>query len=134
MGHRRKRNQPHGTTIRQTRCRYRNVLRLLASALCAGQNTEIQTTKAKRTMTDNQTSNVKGLYAIFDSVAGFYSPVFQAENDAHAIRMFQSSIDMNHKNDFALWKIGQYDNDNGNIIEFTPKLTTHGKNLKEPKQ
>ncbi|AXL15031.1 nonstructural protein [Microviridae sp.] len=83
-------------------------------------------------MTDTA-ENFKGLYAIFDSVAGFYSPVFQAENDDHAIRMFHSSIDMNHKNDFALWSIGQYDNDRGHIIERTPTLTMHGKNLQEKK-
>lgn len=70
---------------------------------------------------------MKHLYSIFDSVAGFYSPVFQAENDAHASRMFVSSIDLDHKHDFALWKLGEYDQDNGTIYEKTPTLVLHGK-------
>lgn len=79
---------------------------------------------------------MKKLYSIFDCVAELHSPVFQAENDDHAIRMFSQSIDMTHKNDFSLWYLCDFDQDNGKIILGTPRLAMAGKNLaskKEPK-
>lgn len=77
---------------------------------------------------------MKKLYTIYDTVAGFYSPVFQAENDAHAIRMFTQSIDFNHRFDFALWHCADFDSDTGQIHQLVPQLITHGKNLKERQQ
>lgn len=75
---------------------------------------------------------MKPIYSIYDSVAGFYSPVFQAENDAHAQRMFIQSIDLAHKADFALWRLGTFDTDNGTIQETkVPTLVVHGKNLED---
>lgn len=71
----------------------------------------------------------KRLYAIYDSVAGFYSPVFQAENDPHAVRMFDQSIDHAHKGDFSLWFLAEYDQDTGDIHEKTPTQTLHGNSL-----
>lgn len=69
------------------------------------------------------------LFSIFDAVAGFYSPVFVAENDNHAIRMFNQSIDMDHKVDFNLWQLGAFDNDTGEITDTTPRLVLAGQSL-----
>ncbi|AXL15585.1 nonstructural protein [Microviridae sp.] len=80
---------------------------------------------------------IKNLYSIYDSVAGFYSPVFIAENNAHAIRMMTQSIDMNHKTDFALWKLGTFNPDTGEIRETDkPTMIQSGQSLeiKEPLQ
>jgi len=73
---------------------------------------------------------MKPIFTILDTVADFYSPLFQAENNDHAIRMFESSIDLDHKADFSLWRIGQYDQDKGNLSSVEHTLVAHGKNLK----
>lgn len=76
-------------------------------------------------------ASTKPIFSIFDSVAGFYSPVFLAENDQHAIRMFTQSIDLDHRHDFTLWRLGTFNSDNGAITETkTPLLVEKGKNLK----
>jgi len=81
-------------------------------------------------MTDKMKS-LKPMYSIYDSVAGFYSPVFHAQNDNHAVRMFSQSIDLNHKPDFTLWLIGQFDDENGHIYDYRePTLIEKGINLK----
>jgi len=72
---------------------------------------------------------MKPLFTIYDSVAGFYSPCFLAENEAHATRMFKQSIDLDHKHDFALFVIGAFDPDDGTIHEKTPAIVIHGNNL-----
>lgn len=74
------------------------------------------------------------MYAIFDSVAGFYSPIFTANNDAVAIRMMQSSIPMEHKTDYVLYMLGQFDNATGEIKHQQPKPIFHGSNFEEPNQ
>jgi len=79
----------------------------------------------------SKVKQLKAMYSIHDSVAGFYSPVFHAQNDNHAIRMFHSSIDLNHKADYSLWLIGQFDDENGNIYDYRqPTLIEKGINLK----
>ena len=78
---------------------------------------------------------VKTLYSVFDSVAGFYSPVFMAENDAHATRMMESSIDLKHKADFTLWMVARFNTDTGAITESRePRLIEKGINLKGNEQ
>ncbi|AXL15021.1 nonstructural protein [Microviridae sp.] len=73
---------------------------------------------------------IKNLYSIYDSVAGFYSPVFIAENNAHAIRMMSQSIDMKHKTDFALWKLGTFNTETGEICDTTkPMMIQSGQSL-----
>jgi len=75
---------------------------------------------------------MKNLYTIYDSIAGFYSPVFTAENDAHATRMMNQSIDLNHKADFTLWSPGQFNSENGEIkTNKSNRLVEKGQNLKE---
>jgi len=73
---------------------------------------------------------MKPLFTVLDTVAELYSPIFQAENNEHAIRMFETSIDLDHKSDFSLWKIGQYDQDKGELQSIDSTLVAHGKNLK----
>ena len=79
---------------------------------------------------------IKNLYSIYDSVAGFYSPVFMAENNAHAIRMMAQSIDIAHKADFALWSLSDFNTDTGEIGQYRPVMIQSGQSLeiKEPAQ
>jgi len=73
---------------------------------------------------------MKPIFTIYDTVASIYSPLFQAENDDHATRMFESSIDMDHKADFSMWRIGHYDQEKGEVHSVEPILVAHGKNFK----
>ena len=77
---------------------------------------------------------MKTVYSIFDSVGGFYSPIFQAENDAHATRMFSQSlgVDNAHMADYTLWKLGTFDPDGGELTTMKePRLVLNGLSLKK---
>jgi len=77
---------------------------------------------------------LKTVYSILDSVGGFYSPVFQAENDAHATRMFSQSIGTEnpHSADFTLWNLGTFDVDSGELRNHKEsKLVLNGLSLKK---
>jgi len=80
---------------------------------------------------------MKNLYSIFDSVGGFYSPVFQTENDNTAIRMFSQSIgpDNAHAADYTLWQLGTFNPDNGEFKTLKePKMVLNGLSLKKGPQ
>ena len=56
------------------------------------------------------------LYALFDKVSHVFNPPIQEVNDASAIRAFIQSVkDSPHKNDYELWKLGEFDNNDGQI-------------------
>jgi len=56
-----------------------------------------------------------GLYTIFDSKAGAYLPPFTSQNDATALRQFETAIsqsdhDFNrHAEDYSLWTVATFD-------------------------
>jgi len=80
---------------------------------------------------------MKTLYSIFDSVGGFYCPIFQAENNGHAIRMFSEAFEnRKHLADYTLWELGTFDPDNGEMITHKqPKMVLNGLSLnKETEQ
>lgn len=71
---------------------------------------------------------ITGLYAIKDAKSTFM-PCTVDVNDATAVRNFEhavrqpDSILASHPNDFALFKLGEYDNESGVISPlFPPKL------------
>lgn len=80
-----------------------------------------------KTVTNN---TKKPLFSIFDQVAGFYCPVFTAENEEHAKRMMIQSIDLSHKRDYHLWHLGYFDTDKG-VIQALPEPSSvlAGKNI-----
>lgn len=77
---------------------------------------------------------MKPLYTILDEVAGFYCPVFTAENDNHAIRMMKQSIDLEHRHDYTLFKVGMFNSDTGTLQELTPSLIMQGASLQKEKE
>ena len=80
---------------------------------------------------------MKTLYAIFDQVAGFYTPIFQAENDGHATRMMLQSLNQDnpHLADYSLWKLGTFNPENGDLITTKePILVVNGLSLKKDLQ
>lgn len=71
---------------------------------------------------------ITGIYAIKDAKSTFM-PCTVDVNDATAVRNFEhavrqpDSILASHPNDFALFKLGEYDNESGVISPlFPPKL------------
>jgi len=57
------------------------------------------------------------LYSIFDTVAQVFNKPFSDINNATAIRAFSSSIiNEPHKDDYALYHLGSYDDSNGKLI------------------
>ena len=70
---------------------------------------------------------ILGLYAIKDAKSSFM-PCTVDVNDATAIRNFehavrqQDSILASHPNDFALFKVGEFDNESGHVCPLIPLL------------
>ena len=70
---------------------------------------------------------ITGLYAIKDAKSTFM-PCTVDVNDATAIRNFENavrqvnSILSSHPNDFALFKVGEYDNESGVISPVFPPM------------
>lgn len=70
---------------------------------------------------------ITGLYAIKDAKSTFM-PCTVDVNDATAIRNFEhavrqpDSILASHPNDFALFKVGEYDNESGVISPVFPPM------------
>lgn len=58
----------------------------------------------------------KNIYSIYDIVAETFNTPFPSLNNATAIRDFETSvIKEQHKNDYALYYLGTYDQDNGKL-------------------
>ena len=70
---------------------------------------------------------ITGLYAIKDAKSTFMSCTVDV-NDATAIRNFEhavrqrDSILASHPNDFALFKVGEYDNESGVVSPVFPLM------------
>lgn len=66
------------------------------------------------------------LYAIRDSRAGFFLPVMEAHNDAHAMRTVYDALShdhpiVHHRDDYHLYCLGEYDNEAGQITPILPE-------------
>lgn len=56
------------------------------------------------------------LYVIRDNVADTFGPLYEAKNDAVAIRQFKNLLERQvNKEDFELYKVGKYDNEKGEV-------------------
>jgi len=80
------------------------------------------------------------IYSIHDSAAQAYLAPFFLHNDGLAIRAFQDNVNSTEENNiskhpeqFALFKIGEMDDQSGVITALpSPKLLTGGVELKNP--
>ena len=62
------------------------------------------------------------IYAINDALVGFQSPTLM-NNDAFAMRSFSESFaDVKSPQDYALFKIGMFDTETGEIIPEVPSV------------
>jgi len=63
------------------------------------------------------------MYAVYDKIAMEFAPPYLGRNDAVAIRGFKtlmSTEKVQVPNDFRLYRIGEFDADNGVIIPLNP--------------
>lgn len=73
----------------------------------------------------------KLVYAIRDARIGFMTPILE-ENDASAIRGFQNAVMAregyfaNFASEYDLYRIGQFDSDQGQFLNETPVLLCSG--------
>ncbi|MCF0231141.1 MAG: hypothetical protein HUJ63_02465 [Enterococcus sp.] len=75
------------------------------------------------------------LVSIKDELSGFVPPYWTG-SEMEAKRDFMTKIDntplmRNHKKDFSVWKVGEYDTDTGEITETNVKLIMRGEDYAE---
>lgn len=58
----------------------------------------------------------QSIYSIYDTVAQVFNKPFTDHNNATAIRSFTASVEnQKHKDDYALYLLGEFDDSNGQI-------------------
>lgn len=77
-----------------------------------------------------------GVYSMRDSVSGLYNnPTFE-QSDLIAIRSFKFAVNKNeflqfNAHDVDLFKIGEFDNETGEMFPCTPQKLADGVSMKE---
>jgi hypothetical protein len=72
------------------------------------------------------------MYTIRDNVAELFNKPFFAVNNATAIRSFASAMQKEpHKNDYALYRVGEFNEDNGEVTPEPPQKIYTGFDIKE---
>lgn len=73
------------------------------------------------------------MYAIYDTVAQIFNSPFVDLNDGSAMRGFKEGVkDQAHKNDFVLYKIGEYTDHDGKVTPSKePERLMTGFDIKE---
>ncbi len=73
----------------------------------------------------------KKIYAIRDNKIGSFAPPCLFDNDATAIRAFgdlvsrdKDSLMYLHPEDFSLWSLGEFETENGSIVQTTEFFRT----------
>lgn len=77
------------------------------------------------------------LVSIFDHAVGVYAPAMCVPAEAAAIRSFQSEIRRvdpdnllhTNKEDFTLYRVGEFDLDSGSVITNDPRVLIHGRDV-----
>jgi hypothetical protein len=78
------------------------------------------------------------IYSIYDSAANAYATPFFMQNDGLATRAFQANVDNKDSqihefpDQFTLFHIGTYDDENGSINSITPKSLGNALTYKTP--
>lgn len=76
-----------------------------------------------------------GLYSVLDRKTGFL-PVNADQNDQSARRNFEHAIQQpgilnTHSEDFVLYKVGEFDNETGDVTHLIPTIICEGYVFKE---
>lgn len=77
----------------------------------------------------------EGLYTVFDQKAKWYPKVIQARNDDVARRLFKSAVAQDsefsqHPEDYHLFRIGEFDQEKGRLVDELPQLVVSAWDLK----
>lgn len=75
--------------------------------------------------------------SIFDHAVGVYTPAMCVPAESVAIRSFQSEIRRvdpdnllhTNKEDFTLYRVGEFDLDTGSVITNDPRVLIHGRDV-----
>lgn len=71
-------------------------------------------------------------YSVHDSVAQFFGPPFFCKTDGEARRLFSDACKdtrsnlSEHPSDFALYRLGQFDDNSGDLVPVAPVLIVRG--------
>ena len=73
------------------------------------------------------------IYTIYDSAAKYFMPIFLAKTDEVAQRMMIQSMgdQFVHRNDYALWHVGEFNDADGTVEGVEPQMILHGKAIPE---
>lgn len=73
------------------------------------------------------------IYSIYDSKAEFYLPIFLANTDSEAQRMFIGSLgdSFRFRHDYSLFCLGTFDRDSGTIETMTGMCIMNGAQIPE---
>lgn len=81
---------------------------------------------------------IKFLYSVYDKATCLYSNPYTALRDAEAVRAFRALLDdpqslhSRYPEDFALYRMGNFDDNDGNINTTTRELIAQGTDLQVP--
>ena len=74
------------------------------------------------------------LYSVYDTIAAVFNKPFTEHNDESAKRAFTNSAsEQPNINDYALYHLGEYDDNSGVITPVTPVRIMTGLEIKKPK-
>jgi len=74
------------------------------------------------------------MYSVRDKAAEQFGPIFEAINDAVAVRQFKillAKVDVRFKEEYMLYKIGSFDKETGNIENELTFIDTFIKSISE---
>lgn len=61
------------------------------------------------------------IYTVYDKVAEEYGPLFEAKNDAVALRQFKqliATVVVENRDDYVLYSCGTFDHDAGDLVSW----------------
>ena len=62
------------------------------------------------------------IYTIYDRVAQEAGPIFEAKNDAVALRSAEQLLERSERSDFAVYRLGQFDRETMQLsVESVPR-------------
>ena len=79
-------------------------------------------------------------YSIYDSAASAFNQPFFLHNDGMAIRSFQDNVNHEeshlnkHPDQFTLYHVGEFDDQEGTMTPLTPKSLGNGLQYKNPSE
>ena len=77
------------------------------------------------------------IYTVFDKVAGEYGPLFEAKNNAVALRQFKhliATVVVENRDDYVLYSCGTFDHDTGTLVYADLEAVAYSGDLDDKEQ